>query len=116
MDSASWKQSEYHARHWSSLEGVLQSQLRMGERANKRLVKGIVLILAAAAARDSHLRDPGACWPRLPKCVPLGEWPMWLTKITKRHAQSDAVGAAVACAYVKVWGMMRVRRRITLSY
>jgi hypothetical protein len=95
MDVASWKRSEH------------------------RLIKRIVLILIVAVAIGllvyAALALVGLPCPNRYRTW-LHESSVWIMKIRAGRAQSDAVGAAVACAYVTICATMRVRGRTALLY
>jgi hypothetical protein len=102
----------------SALAGAIRNKLR-AERAN-RLTEVIVLILIATVAVGvlicATLALVGLDCPNAYRLTWLGEGSMWITKITERYHQSDAVGSAVACAYVTVCATIRVRGKTVLSY
>jgi hypothetical protein len=99
MDAASWKGKRDHP-----------------------LTKRIVLICLIAAVAVGLLAFAilvlvGLNCPHAWHLTWFGERPTWITKILERPAQSDSVGATVACAYVTVWSTtMRIRGKTALSY
>ena len=97
MDGASWKQSEHRAI-----------------RPIKRIALALILVVAIGLLVCAMLGLVGLPCPYAYRTW-LHESSMWIRKITERHAQSDAVSTAVACAYISVCATMRVRG-IDLSY